>query len=157
MGNIIIIAAVAENNAIGKDNKIPWHIKEDFQHFKDLTTGHTIIMGKKTFLSLPKKPLPNRKNIVLTFEEDSFDYPNVIVRHSLKEAINEFSLNDDLYIIGGASIYKQSIEYTTKLEITKVNQNPEADTFFPEINLDKWKLINEEKKEGFSFLTYIKR
>jgi len=156
MNEVIIIAAVAKNNVIGKDNKIPWYIKEDFIHFKELTTGYPIIMGKNTFLSLPKKPLPNRKNIVLTFKDDSFVYPEVIVRHSLEETILEFKKESDVYIIGGASIYKQSIEFATKLEITRIDLEPEGDTYFPKINLDIWKLVKEDKKEGYSFLTYIK-
>ena len=85
MSEVIIIAAVAKNNVIGKNNKIPWYIKDDFKHFRELTTNHPIIMGKNTFLSLPKKPLPNRTNIVLTFKDDDFSYPEVIVKHSLED------------------------------------------------------------------------
>jgi len=156
MRDVIIIAAVAKNNVIGKDNKIPWYIKEDFLRFKKLTTGHPIIMGKNTFLSLPKRPLPNRINIVLTFKDDSFSYEDVIVKHDLKEAITEYGKKGNIYIIGGASIYNQSMEFATKLEITKLNKDYDGDTFFPKINLNKWKLIKEEKKEGYSFLTYIR-
>ena len=156
MNQVIIIAAVAKNNVIGKDNKIPWYIKDDFIHFKNLTTNHAIIMGKNTFLSLPKKPLPNRTNVVLTFENDDFSYPDVVVMHSLEQAINKYKQND-VYIIGGASIYKQAIDLATKLEITRINKEYDGDTFFPEIDLNKWKLINEDKKEGYSFLTYVRK
>ena len=155
MNEIIIIAAIAKNNVIGKDNKIPWYIKDDLIHFKKLTTNHPIIMGRKTFLSLPKKPLPNRTNIVLT-SDNNFSYPDIVVEHSLEQAINKFKEND-VYVIGGASIYKQSMKFATKLEITRLEQEYEGDTYFPEIDLNIWKLIDEEKKEGYSFLTYIRK
>lgn len=158
MKETIIIAAVAKNNVIGKDNKIPWHIKEDFLHFKKLTTNHPIIMGKNTYLSLPKKPLPNRTNIVLTFKDDNYKPEEAIVKNSLKEAIDyAHEINPIIYIIGGASIYKQSIDFATKLEITKINKEYDGDTFFPEINLNIWKIIKEEKFNEYSFLTYIKK
>lgn len=158
MKEIIIIAAVAKNNVIGKDNKIPWYIKEDFKHFKELTTGYPIIMGKNTFLSLPKGPLPNRTNIVLTFEDDNFSHTGIIIKHSLKDALNVgHSLNNIVYIIGGAYVYKQAMKFATKLEITKIDKEYQGDTFFPEIDENIWKIIKEEKKEGYSFLTYIRK
>lgn len=156
MSEIIIIAAVAKNNVIGKDNKIPWYIKDDFKHFKELTTNHPIIMGKNTFLSLPIKPLPNRINIVLTTKDKDLSYPGVIIKHSLKEAIDSYK-DQDIYIIGGASIYKQSISLASKLEITRINKEYVGDTYFPEIDLDVWKLINEQKNDGYSFLTYVRK
>jgi len=158
MKEIIIIAAVSKNNVIGKDNKIPWHIKEDFLHFKELTTGHPIIMGKNTYLSLPKRPLPNRENIILNFKEDKYNPEGAVIKHSLKEAIDyAHSINDIIYIIGGASVYKQSIDLATKLEITKIDKEYQGDTFFPEINLNIWKVIKEEKHDGYSFLTYVRK
>jgi len=158
MKEIIIIAAVSKNNVIGKDNKIPWYIKEDFLHFKELTTGFPIVMGKNTYLSLPKRPLPNRTNIVLTFKEDDFIDEKIIIKNSLEDAINfGHSINEKIYIIGGASIYKQSIEIATKLEITRIDQEYQGDTFFPEIDLDVWKIIKEEKHSSYSFLTYIRK
>ncbi len=156
MREIIIIVAVAKNNVIGKDNKIPWHISDDFKHFKELTLNHPIIMGKNTYLSLPKRPLPERENIILTFLDDSFNDPGITIKHSLKDAL-EYTGNKDVYIIGGASVYKQAIELATKLEITSIDKEYDGDTFFPEISLDIWKLIKEDKREGYSFQTYIKK
>jgi dihydrofolate reductase len=152
---IIIIVAVAKNNVIGKDNKIPWHISDDFKHFKELTLNHPIIMGKNTYLSLPKRPLPERENIVLTFLDDPFNEQGITIKHSLKDTL-EYTENKDVYIIGGASVYKQAMEFATKLEITKIDKEYDGDTFFPEINLDIWKLIKEDKREGYSFQTYTK-
>jgi dihydrofolate reductase len=158
MKEIIIVAAVSKNNVIGKDNKIPWYIKEDFIHFKELTTGYPIIMGKNTYLSLPKRPLPNRTNIVLTFKEDNFNEEKIFIKHSLEDAINiGHSLNDKIYIIGGAFVYKQAISLATKLEITRIDKEYQGDTYFPEIDLNIWKIIKEEKHDGYSFLTYIKK
>jgi len=152
---IIIIVAVAKNNVIGKDNKIPWHISDDFKHFKELTLNHPIIMGKNTYFSLPKRPLPERENIVLTFLDDSFNESGITIMHSLKNAL-EYTENKDVYIIGGASVYKQAMEFATKLEITSIDKEYQGDTFFPEISLDIWKLIKEDKRDGYSFQTYIK-
>ena len=155
MREIIIIVAVAKNNVIGKDNKIPWHISDDFKHFKELTLNHPIIMGKNTYFSLPKRPLPERENIVLTFLDDSFNESGITIMHSLKNAL-EYTENKDVYIIGGASVYKQAMEFATKLEITSIDKEYQGDTFFPEISLDSWKLIKEDKRDGYSFQTYIK-
>ena len=149
---VIIIVAVSENNVIGKDNKIPWYIKEDLTRFKKLTTNHTIIMGRKTFLSLPKKPLPNRENIVLS--RSNFKFDNVIVKKSLSEAI-KCSKNNKIFIIGGTSVYKEAIKVANRLEITKIHKTYEGDTFFPNISMSDWELIKEEKRENYSFQTYI--
>lgn len=158
MKEIIIIAAIAKNNVIGKDNKIPWHIKEDFLHFKKLTTNHPIIMGKNTFLSLPKRPLPNRTNIVLVFKDDDFSYTETIIKNSLEEAIDyAHTIDDKAFVIGGGMIYKKAMEIATKLEITLIDKEYEGNVYFPNIDENIWKLVNEEKKEKFSFLTYIKR
>ncbi|MDD3976324.1 MAG: dihydrofolate reductase [Candidatus ainarchaeum sp.] len=155
---VIIIAAAASNNVIGKDNKIPWHFSEDFKHFKELTLNHPIIMGKNTFLSLPKKPLPNRDNIVLTFKDDSFDFSEIIIKHSLEDSISYAKQKDSkIYIIGGAFVYKQAIEFADKIELTKIYKEYDGDTYFPEIDLNKWDLISEDKKEFFSFQTYIRK
>ncbi len=151
---IIVIVAISANNVIGKDNKIPWYIKEDLERFKKLTTNHTVIMGRKTFLSLPIKPLPNRENIVLSRSDFKFD--DVVVKKSLNEAV-DYSKNKKIFIIGGFSIYEESMKFANRLEITKINKTYEGDTFFPEINISEWELIKEEKKEYYSFQTYIRR
>jgi dihydrofolate reductase len=151
---IIVIVAVAKNNVIGKDNRMPWHNKEDLERFKSLTLNHTVIMGRKTFLSLPIKPLPRRENIVLS--RNNFKFDNVIVKESLDEAINH-SKNKMVFIIGGSSVYEESMKFANKLEITKIDKEYEGDTFFPEIDGSEWELIKEERKEYYSFQTYIRK
>ena len=159
---IILIAAISKNNEIGKNNQLLWHLPDDFKRFKTLTTGHYIIMGRKTFESFPK-PLPNRTHIIIT-RQKNYAVENCIVVSSLEEAIKVCPKNEDIYIIGGGEIYKQSIDFADKLEITLVDNDFEADTFFPEIDENKWKLDFEEfhpKDEkhlyDFTFLTYILR
>ena len=159
---IILIAAISKNNEIGKSNQLLWHLPDDFKRFKTLTTGHYIIMGRKTFESFPK-PLPNRTHIIIT-RQKNYAVENCIVVSSLEEAIKVCPKNEDIYIIGGGEIYKQSIDFADKLEITVVDHDFEADTFFPEIDENKWKLDFEEfhpKDEkhlyDFTFLTYILR
>jgi dihydrofolate reductase len=144
---ISIIVAIAEDYGIGKDNKLLWHISDDLKHFKQITMGHTVVMGKRTFESLPIRPLPKRKNIVIT------DVPNEVIErcemaYSISEAVEKMDSDHENFIIGGASIYRQFFNLADKLYITKVFTKPEADTFFPEINDSEWTLI--EKSETFT-------
>jgi len=143
MKDISIIVAVAKNNAIGKDNKLLWHLSEDLKRFKKLTTNHYIVMGKNTYLSLPKRPLPNRTHIVLTdvFNEQ---VDNCIMAYSIEEAITKMHPEEENFIIGGASIYKQFLAFANKLYITWVHEEFEADTFFPELNEDEWNVVSKE-------------
>ena len=159
---ITLIAAVAENNALGKDNQLVWHLPNDFKRFKTLTSGHYIIMGRKTFESFPK-PLPNRTHIIIT-RQKNYKYEGCLIASSLEKAIEMAPKKEDIYVIGGGEIYKQSIEIADKIEITRVHSSFEADTYFPEIDSDKWKLVFEEdhKKDekhnfDFTFQTYLKR
>lgn len=159
---IIQIAAAAENNALGKDNKLVWHLPDDFKRFKQITTGHHIILGRKTFESFPK-PLPNRTHVIITRNKNYFAEGCVIV-NSIEEALKIVPKDQDTFIIGGAEIYKQSIHLTDKIELTRVHTTCEADAFFPEIDPKEWNLIFEEfhaKDEkhnfDFTFLTYVKR
>ena len=159
---ITIIAAVAQNNAIGKNNDLLWHLPKDFKRFKEVTSGHYIIMGRKTFESFPK-PLPNRTHVVIS-RQKNYNPENCIVAESLEDAINKCPKNENIFIIGGGEIYKQAINISDKLDITKVHHQFEAEVFFPEINLDVWELISEDfhaKDEkhlyDFSFQTYIKK
>jgi dihydrofolate reductase len=156
---LTIIAAVSENNALGKDNQLVWHLPDDFKRFKTLTSGHYIIMGRKTFESFPK-PLPNRTHIIITRQAPE----GCIVVSGLPEAIAICPKNEEVFIIGGGEIYKQSIDVANKLELTRVHTTIEADTFFPEIDTTQWELVFEEfhpKDEkhdyDFTFLTYVKR
>lgn len=159
---IIQIAAAAENNALGKDNKLVWHLPDDFKRFKQITSGHYIILGRKTFESFPK-PLPNRTHVIITRNKD-YKADDCIIVNSIEEALKIIPKEEDTFIIGGAEIYKQSINLTDKIELTRVHTTCEADAFFPEIDEKEWKLIFEEyhpKDEkhnfDFTFLTYVKR
>ncbi|MFH1822184.1 MAG: dihydrofolate reductase [Patescibacteria group bacterium] len=156
---ISIIAVAGKNNAIGKDNKLLWHIPEDLKHFKKITTGHPVIMGRKTFESIGS-PLPNRRNIILT-RDKSFQAPSCEIRHSFEEIINEAKKTDEeIFIIGGGQVYEQFIPYAQKLYLTIVDDAPEADTFFPDYSEFK-NIVSREKKEynniKFEFVELTKR
>ena len=139
---ITLIAAVSENNALGKDNQLLWHLPDDFKRFKNITSGHHIIMGRKTFESFPK-PLPKRTHVIIT-RQKKFSFENCIVVDSLQKAIAICPSAEETFIIGGGEIYSQSIEIADKLDITKVHHSFGADTFFPEINKAQWKCIFSE-------------
>ena len=161
--SISIIVAVAENNAIGKDNDLLWHISDDLKRFKKITSGHKIIMGKNTFLSLPVRPLPYRTSIVIT-DEPSDNYDGCIMAYSIEEAIVNCEKDEECFIIGGGSIYRQFLPLADKLYLTKVKRAYEADIFFPAISEEEWELIEKEdhidhqnNSLHFSFLTYIRK
>lgn len=141
---IAIIAAIDRNNAIGYENKLLFHVPNDMKRFKALTTGHTIIMGRKTFESLPKGVLPNRRNIVLS-RNSEFHPQGAEVFPSLDEALKHCSQDEDIFIIGGASVYQQAMRLADRLYITEVEAAaPEADAFFPAIDKDVWAIENKE-------------
>lgn len=157
--SLSIIAAVAQNLCIGKDNKLPWNIPEDLQHFKEMTRGKVVIMGQRTFesiLSYIKKPLPGRTNVVLTWDESWVPPEGVFVFRSIPEAVAAFE-GQEIFFGGGASIYKQTIDLADTLYITEVKQVVEGDTFFPEINLEQWQETEREVHEGFDFVTYKRK
>ena len=138
---INIIAAVAQNRAIGYQNKLIYWLPNDLKRFKALTTGHTIIMGRKTYESLPKGALPNRRNIVLTRSQQTF--PNCETFPSLEEALKHCKEDEEVFIIGGASVYQQAMAVADRLCLTEINDTPkDADTFFPPY--DDWKVIEKE-------------
>lgn len=156
-----MIAAAAENNALGKDNDLLWHLPDDFKRFKALTSGHKIIMGRKTFESFPK-PLPNRTHIIITRDKNyAIDFEECIVVHSLEDAI-ALVKNEIAFIIGGGEIYKQAEKLSDSIELTRVHANFDtADTFFPELDEDFWVLTKQEfhpkderHKYAFTYLTY---
>ena len=162
MKNISIIVAISKNNAIGKNNNLLWHISDDLKRFKKLTTGHTIIMGKKTFDSLPNGALTNRTNIVITHNKD-IKIPGCIMAYSINDAIEKCNNDDEIFVVGGGSIYKQFLKFANKIYLTIVQENFDADTFFPEINFNEWKIIEQtdflsdkKNKYAFSFITYEK-
>ena len=140
---ISIIVAIAENYAIGKNNDLLWHIPGDMKMFKRLTSGHTVVMGKKTWESLPRRPLPNRVNIVISDDpEDRFD--QCVMAGSIEDAINKLNSSDENFIIGGASVYRQFLPFSDRLYITWVHKSFEGDVFFPEIDFSEWLLISNE-------------
>lgn len=156
---ITLIAAASENNALGKDNQLIWHISEDLKRFKNLTQGHAIIMGRKTFESMPKA-LPRRKNIILT-RNKNYKAIDAWVANSLEEALELTGEDSQPFVIGGGEIYQLFIKRASKIELTRVHHSFEADAFFPEIDTREWKLIFEEKKLStieqpykYSYLTY---
>lgn len=138
---IILIAAVAENYALGKNNDLLWHLPLDFKRFKETTSGHYIIMGRKTFDSFPK-PLPNRTHVIISRQKD-LKYDGCIVVQNLEKAISVCPKNEDLYIIGGGEIYAQSMPFADQLDITRVHHSFDADVYFPEIDPEIWQLISE--------------
>ncbi|WP_412983791.1 dihydrofolate reductase [Pontimicrobium sp. IMCC45349] len=160
---LTIIVAAAENDAIGKDNQLIWHLSDDLKRFKKLTSGHHIIMGRKTFESFPK-PLPNRTHIVITRQPDYQAPEGVIIVNSLANAINAAKTDSQPFIIGGGEIYKQAMLFANKIELTRVHHEFEGDTFFPKVDETIWKEINNVSRDkdenhdyAFSFITYVKR
>jgi dihydrofolate reductase len=157
-----IIVAIANNNAIGKDNKLLCHLPEDLKHFKEITKGHTVIMGRNTFLSLPKGALPNRRNIVLSPEEEVF--PGCETAHSIEEALQRCQEEAKVFFIGGAMVYHQTYPMVDELYLTMVHADFEADTFFPSINYSDWDQVSyelhqtdSEKSIRYSFEHYIRK
>lgn len=158
-----IIAAAAENNALGKDNQLLWHLPEDFKRFKTLTSGHFIIMGRKTFESFPK-PLPNRTHIIITRQPNYQAPEGCIVVTSLEKAMELCPKNEEAFVIGGGEIYQQALGVVDKIDVTRVHTTLDADTFFPTIDPTLWEMVFEEfhPKDDkhafdFTFLTYVKR
>jgi dihydrofolate reductase len=151
---IIIIAAMAENRVIGKNNALPWSIKADMLRFKGLTTGYPCIMGRKTYQSLPKRPLPHRENIVVSSSLRNTDAEIIIVR-SLEEGIHYGKNHDKIYICGGASIYHEAVHFANKMELTLIHKTYEGDAYFPAINKTDWREIQRDDYDGFSFVTLV--
>lgn len=157
-----MIAAAAENNALGKDSDLLWHLPDDFKRFKKLTTGHHIIMGRKTFETFPK-PLPNRTHVVITRQKD-YQPEGCVVVHSMEEALAFSQEDPQPFIIGGGEIYQLGLSFADKIELTKVHESFEADAFFPYFDREKWKLVHEKyhpsdfrHKYGFTYLTYVRK
>ncbi|RAR74132.1 dihydrofolate reductase [Flavobacterium aciduliphilum] len=142
---VTLIAAASDNHALGKQNQLLWHLPDDFKRFKEKTSGHFIVMGRKTFDSLPKR-LPNRTHIIITRQKD-YVVADCLIAHSLSEALAMCPKNEEVYIIGGAEIYKQALENADKIELTRVHHIFDADAFFPEINPSEWELVFEERHD----------
>ncbi|MGZ0015325.1 dihydrofolate reductase [Yeosuana sp. AK3] len=158
--NITIIAAVANNNAIGKDNQLIWHLSDDLKRFKALTSGHHIIMGRKTFESFPR-PLPNRTHVVITRQADYKVPPEVMVVNTLENALDVSRHDNQPFIIGGGEIYNQALKFADTIELTRVHENFEADTFFPKLDVSVWQETashyfkkDEHNNHDYSFISY---
>ncbi|MDD4993132.1 MAG: dihydrofolate reductase [Paludibacter sp.] len=164
MSKISIIAAVADNLAIGKSNNLLWHLPADLKHFRQLTTGHTVVMGKRTFESLPNGPLPNRKNIVLTSIMSEGVNEGYFEADSLEDALYLSEHEEHVFIIGGATVYKQSIHKVDSMYITWVHDKFSGDTFFPEVDFNEWEEISREdhpaddkNPHAYSFVEYKRK
>ena len=152
--NISIIVAVAENFAIGKNNNLLFHLPNDLKRFKEITSGHTLVMGRNTLFSLPKWPLPNRRHIVITDKKDDV-FPGCELVFSIGEAIEKIKNEKEVFVIGGGMVYRQFYPIAGKLYLTLVHQSFDADVYFPEINYSEWNEISREDfydvKNGFNY------
>lgn len=154
----IIIAAVSENGVIGKDGDVPWHYPEDLEHFREKTTGHTVLMGRKTYFSLPEnyRPLPDRKNIVLS--RSNPDLPEEVeLANSLEEGFRIAEEHGNkCFIIGGQGVYSQTLERADRMIITEVHREVDGDTYFPDWNSENWEEIERDDREQLSFVEYLR-
>jgi dihydrofolate reductase len=154
---ISIVAAVAKNGVIGKKGALPWHIPEDLKHFKEITTGKTVLMGRNTYDSIIAKigkPLPNRTNVVVSRRTDLNHGQGVLLFRTLDSALESLKDTKELIIMGGGEIYKQTIDKADKLYITEVHKEVEGDVKFPEIDKSKWTETSREDHDSFSFVEY---
>lgn len=159
---VSIIVAIAQNGTIGDKNALLWHIKEDMRFFRTTTSGHAVVMGRKTFESLGSRPLPKRTNIVITRADREFQ--GALTAHSLEEAVRMAEGDDEVFIIGGAQIYREALAIADRMYITRVEHDYEGDTSFPAIDYAEWQLVSEERYERgeeyeypFVFLTYDRK
>jgi dihydrofolate reductase len=159
---VSILVAVAENNVIGKDNKLIWHLPADLQFFKKLTMGKTIVMGRKTFESIGR-PLPGRQSVIITRQKD-YLADGCIVVHSLEEAFTKIENRDEVFIIGGAQIFEQALDLANRIYFTRIHHSFEGDTFFPALDEQTWETTkvenfaaDETNKFNYSFFQYVRR
>lgn len=151
--SVILIAAVGSNGVIGRDNDLPWRIREDLQHFKALTLGHTLVMGRKTYDSIGR-PLPGRRTVVVTRQLD-WSVEGVEVAHDLELAL-KLADGNDIYVAGGGEIYRQALPYADRLELTEVAQSPAGDVTFPTFDRTTWQETARTTHDGFSFVSYVR-
>lgn len=162
MAEIHMLVAMAANRVIGKNNAMPWHLPADLKHFKRMTTGHTIIMGRKTFESIGK-PLPKRTSVIIT-SQPHYSSQGCIIAHSLQEALHVAANEEKVFIIGGASVYLQALPYAKALHLTLIHREIEGDTHFPPIDETQWEETGREDHQPdaknpmpYSFITYRKK
>ncbi len=161
-----LVAAVSDNDVIGNDGKLPWSLPDDLKHFHDLTVGHPVIMGRKTYESIPEKrrPLPDRLNIVLT--RQAMDIPDCTVVHSLAEALSFLQStiqSSEVFVIGGAEVYREAIPLAQRMYLTRIHALVDGDAFFPDVDWDEWREVAREEHpadarhaHAFTFLTYAR-
>ena len=156
---ISVIAAMSQNRVIGRDGSLPWHLPTDLARFKSITTGHTVIMGRKTYESVGK-PLPNRRTIIITRNND-YQCADVFIAHSLDEALDHAAHEDEIFILGGETVYRIALPRADRLYLTIIHATIEGDTYFPNLDFDDWKLVEDERHEiderhayAFSFRRY---
>lgn len=154
---VTIVVAIAQNHAIGRDNQLLWNLPRDLKHFKDITTGHTVIMGRKTYESVGK-PLPKRRNIIITRQNITIEGCEVVA--SIEDALALCADEEEVFVVGGAEIYRQAMHLTNRIYLTIVKKDFEADSFFPPIDAEEWKTVAQEDFEPdeknplpFSFIT----
>jgi dihydrofolate reductase len=156
MKDIIIIAAMAENRVIGNNNALPWSLKEDMAHFRELTLGWPCVMGRKTWESLPKRPLPKRSNIVISRTMPAEAAPEAAVYVSLQEAVQQYAEYEKIFICGGAAIYREALPLANKIELTVIHRQYAGDAFFPEIDPALWTKTGAVDFDDYSFVSYEK-
>ena len=155
---ISLIVAFDRQRLIGSGNKLPWHYKEDLQYFKETTTGHDLMMGRKTFesiLSYRNQPLPNRHHYVLS-RQLTYEHPQVDIIGDFKHFLKEYPEENELFVIGGAAVYEQALPFADRLYVTHIDENHEGDTYFPSLDLSSWKLIKKKKSGKLTFSIYEK-
>ena len=139
---VSLLVAMSENRVIGRDNTLPWRLPADLKHFKALTTGRTIIMGRRTWESLPRRPLPRRRNVVITRNLD-FEAPGAVAVHSLKAALREGAGDEEIFVIGGEQVFREALPFADRLYLTLVHASVEGDTYFPPFDESAWRLVEE--------------
>lgn len=154
---IALIAAMAANRVIGRDNQLPWHLPEDLQHFKRLTLGHHLIMGRKTFDSIGR-PLPGRTTVIVTRQADYVSPPGCLVANSLEQAFDLCKAEERVFVVGGADIYRQALAAAGIMYLTEVNVTVEGDAYFPEFSLEEWQVVERDEKQNetlqYAFVNY---
>jgi dihydrofolate reductase len=163
MNNLSIIVAVGKNNEIGRKNELLVHLPNDLKRFKELTTASTVIMGENTYFSLPVRPLPNRRNIVLTFDREKL-FPNCEIAYSIEQTLEMTRQDAKVFIMGGASVYQQFLPLASKLYLTKIEADfADADAFFPAVDFSQWQEIeaihcksDEKHQYDYAYCTYVR-